>query len=95
MHEKSLDKLIQVEWDTINELKQMLTDSSLSTYDKVRISNSLAFHAVALNKLLQNKGEKPLEDENLGSMLAKLPKKWRLTVLRDFQKWKRKSLLIV
>lgn len=89
-----LDKLIQIEWDMIEELKTLLVKSKF-TRDKVRISNSLAYHVNCLNKLLAQKGESPLEDENLGSLLTKIPKKWQFLVLRDIKRWRRKSLLIV
>ena len=90
--ERPLEKLIQIEWDIINDLKRMLVDPSLSTHDKVRVSNSVAYHVACLNKLLERKGENPLGDEDLGSLLTKVPKKWRSMVLRDFKIWKRKSL---
>jgi len=97
-HEKAevdpLDKLIAIEWDIIHGLLKLLA-TGRSSRDKVRCANALAHHVNCLNKLLIQRGESPLDDENLGAILTKIPKKWRSIVLRDYEQWRRKSLLIV
>jgi len=85
----SLDKLIAVEWDMINELKELLREARY-TRDKIRISNSLAYHVNCLNRLLIQKGETPLNEETLGTLITRLPKKAQRRVLREFRIWKRK-----
>jgi hypothetical protein len=42
-----------------------------------------------LNKLLASRGEKQLEDEDLGTLLAKVPRTFRLTVMRRVHGWRR------
>ncbi len=59
-HEESpLDKLISTEWDIINDLKKILKKPDLSVTDRVKASNSVAYHASVLNKILDQKGEEP------------------------------------
>jgi hypothetical protein len=48
----SLDKLIAIEWETLRDLKRMLSNPELSTGEKTRVANALAYHASVLNKLL-------------------------------------------
>jgi hypothetical protein len=47
-----LDKLIKLVWDIIKDLRKMLKDPRLSTGDKTRVANSIAYHASVLSKLL-------------------------------------------
>jgi len=85
----SLNKLVAIEWDMINELRELLRKARY-TRDKIRISNSLAYHVNCLNKLLIQKGETPLNEETLGTLITRLPKKAQRRVLREFKIWKRK-----
>ena len=48
----SLDKLIAIEWGILRDLRKLLSSPELSTGEKTRVANALAYHASVLNKLL-------------------------------------------
>jgi len=85
-----LDVLIKIEWDIIHDLRRQLVQQDLSISDRIKISNSLVYHVNALNRLLVQKGEKPADEETLGQLIAKLPKKFRDAVVRRIKKWNEK-----
>jgi hypothetical protein len=90
----SLDKLIAMEWDTLRDLRKTLRNPELSTGEKTRVANSLAYHASVLNKLLSQKGEdSPFDDANLGDFIRNVDSKMRRLVRRDFKVWKRRLSL--
>lgn len=84
-HEKAevdpLDKLIAIEWDIIHGLLKLLA-TGRSSKDKVRCANALAHHVNCLNKLLIQRGESPLDDENLAAMILKV---FQYQLLRFFK----------
>jgi hypothetical protein len=88
----NLDKLIAIEWDILRDLKKMLHNPELSTGEKTRVANALAYHASVLNKLLSQKGESSqFSEATLGDFIKDV----RLLKLirRDFKAWtKRLSL---
>ena len=85
-----LDALIRIEWDIIHDLRSQLAQQDLSISDRIKISNSLVYHVNALNRLLVQKGEKPADEETLGQLVAKLPKKFRDAIMRRMKKWNKK-----
>jgi len=90
--ESPLDKLIAIEWDIIHDLERQL-HSDVSHADMVRISNSLAYHANTLNKLLARRGEEPtVDNEPLASVIAKFPRRVRKAVVGLVRKWRRSRL---
>ena len=68
--EVSVDKLITMEWELMTDLRKMLTDPSLSRSEKIRVANAIAYHSIALNKLLAQKGEESkFNEETLGDFI--------------------------
>lgn len=89
----NVDTLIEIEWDTIADLKNMLADPELSKVEKIRAANALAYHATVLNKLLVQKGETPkFDDETLGHFVKRYGNRTCRRVVRDFRTWKRATL---
>ena len=90
--EISVDELIRMEWDMMADLRKMLSDPSLSKSEKIRVANALAYHSIALNKLLSRKGEKEeFDEETLGDYVAHYADgRMRTYVRRDFRFWKRR-----
>jgi len=66
-------------------------DPKLTPEEKRRWAKTLADTIGVLNKLLANQGEKQLEDEDLGSLLAKVPRTLRLAVMKRVHIWKRRN----
>ena len=91
----NLDELIRMEWDLLADLKKMLADPSLSKSEKIRVANALAYHSIALNKLLSQKGEKEqFDEESLGDYITHYADgPMRRAVRRDFRVWKRRLSL--
>ena len=92
----NLDKLIAIEWDILKDLRKMLRNRELSTGEKTRVANALAYHASVLNKLLAQKGEDPRFNElTLGDYVKEIQVQAKIArlVRRDFRFWTRKLSL--
>lgn len=89
----SLDKLINIEWDIIKDLKKMLRNPELSVPEKVHISNSIAYHAACLNKLLTQKGLSPTDDMTLGEFIQNVAPRYARRIRMAYTEWKRKLSL--
>jgi hypothetical protein len=94
MKEVSLDKLIRIEWDILRDLRKMLRNPDLSTGEKTRIANALAYHASVLNKLLSQKGEdQQFNEKTLGDFIKNVEPKIARLVRRDMIFWTRRLSL--
>jgi len=89
--ERTVDEAIQILWKVIEEAKMSLVDERSTSEDKRQWAKVLCDTVGVLNKLLMSKGEKPLEDEDLGALLQKVPRRLRLTILKGVKKWRRTS----
>jgi hypothetical protein len=85
--EISIDELIRLEWDMMADLRKMLADPSLSKSEKIRVANAIAYHSIALNKLLAQKGENSqFNEETLGDFVQHYADgRMRRAVRRDFR----------
>ena len=87
----NLDNLIAIEWDILRDLRKMLNDPELSTGEKTRVANALAYHASVLNKMLSQKGEdSQFNDATLGDFIRDVDARTFRLVRRDFKVWKRR-----
>jgi hypothetical protein len=89
--EQTVEKAVQILWMIIDEAKTYMEDPVMTPEEKRRWAKTLADTIGVLNKLLANQGEKQLEDEDLGTLLAKVPRRLRATVMRRVRVWRRKS----
>ena len=87
--ERTVDEAIQILWRVIEEAKMGLVDERSTSEDKRQWAKVLCDTVGVLNKLLQSKGEKPLEDEDLGVVLQKVPRRFRVTILKGVKKWRK------
>ena len=87
--ERTVDEAIQILWKVIEEAKMGLVDERSTSEDKRQWAKVLCDTVGVLNKLLLSKGEKPLEDEDLGAVLQKVPRRLRLTILKGVKKWRK------
>jgi hypothetical protein len=88
---RTIEEATQILWKIIDEAKAYMQDPMLTTEEKRRWAKTLADTIGVLNKLLANQGEKQLEDEDLGTLLAKIPKTLRRAVMRRIHVWKKKN----
>ena len=91
--EATIDKLIAIEWDLLNDLKKMLNNQTLTPSEKIRLANAVAYHAIVLNKLLAQKGQElQFNEDTLGDFIGKqyADGKMRRLVRREFRDWKRR-----
>ena len=87
----NLDNLIAIEWDILRDLRKMLNDPELSTGEKTRVANALAYHASVLNKMLSQKGEdSQFNDATLGDFIRNVDARTSRLVRREFRVWKRR-----
>ena len=90
----NLDNLIAIEWDILRDLRKMLNDPELSTGEKTRVANALAYHASVLNKMLSQKGEdSQFNDATLGDFIRNVDARTSRLVRREFRVWKRRLSL--
>jgi hypothetical protein len=85
----SNEALIQTEWTTIGELQKMISNQALNVKEKTAVANVLAFHVITLNKLLNQRGEKELDEQNLGEYLRCVQPRVVRHFRRDLRVWKR------
>ena len=88
---RTVEEAIKIVWMVIDEAKMYLEDPKLTPEEKRRWAKTLADTIGVLNKLLASQGEKQLEDEDLGSLLTKVPKALRMAVRERARIWRRKS----
>ena len=88
--QRTVDEAVKILWKVIDEAKMYLEDPMLTPEEKRRWAKTLADTIGVLNKLLANQGETLLEDEDLGSLLTKVPRKFRRTVQRSARMWRRR-----
>lgn len=87
----NIDKLIEIEWEILNDLKKMLVDPQLSVAEKIRAANALAYHASVLNKLLAQKGEdSQFSEATLGDFIKNVQPRIARRVKVDFRRWTRR-----
>jgi hypothetical protein len=87
---RTVEEATQILWKIIDEAKSYMEDPLLTAEEHRRWAKTLADTIGVLNKLLSSQGEKQLEDEDLGTLLAKIPKTLRVTVMRRVHTWKKK-----
>ena len=90
-HKQTVDEAIQILWKVIEEAKMSLVDERSTSEDRRQWAKVLCDTVGVLNKLLLSKGEKPLEDEDLGALLHKVPRRLRLTILKGVKKWRKRN----
>lgn len=89
--QRTVGEAVQILWKVIDEAKMYLEDSKLTPEEKRRWAKTLADTIGVLNKLLANQGEKPLQNEDLGTLLTKVPRTFHLTVKRRVNMWRKRS----
>ena len=90
-NEHTVEEAVRILWKIIDEAKAYMLDPMLTAEEKRRWAKTLADTIGVLNKLLATQGEKQLEDEDLGTLLVKVPRKYRLAVMRRTRIWIRKN----
>ena len=88
---RTVEEATQILWKIIDEAKAYIEDPMLTPEEKRRWTKTLADTIGVLNKLLISQGEKQLEDEDLGTLLSKVPRILRRTVMRRASFWRRKN----
>jgi len=87
---RTVDEAVKIIWKVIDEAKMYLEDPMLTPEEKRRWAKTLADTIGVLNRLLASQGEKTLEDEDLGILLTKVPRRFRRTVERRARVWQRR-----
>jgi hypothetical protein len=88
--QRTVDEAIHILWKVIDEAKMYMEDSKLTPEEKRRWAKTLADTIGVLNKLLANQGEKPLQNEDLGTLLTKVPRTFHSTVKRRVNMWRKR-----
>ena len=88
--EGPLDKLIAIEWDVIYDLQRQL-DSDLSHAERVKLSNSLAYHVNTLNRLLAKKGGEGVDEESLAEVIVGVHRRISRAVVGRIRRWIRRG----
>lgn len=91
---ENVDKLIEIEWEIIEDFRKMLKDPNLTAVERIRAGNALAYHASVLNKLYAQKGEdSKFNDATLGEFIMSVEPRMVYRVRMDFKRWTKKLSL--
>lgn len=80
--ERGINELIIETWTLIDQAKKSLSDPELSENDKIRWAGVLASAIGTLNRLLWKAGAGKVDEEDLASILSKVPEKYAKMVKR-------------
>jgi len=89
---RTADEIVQILWMVIDEAKMYLEDPMFTPEEKRRWAKTLADTIGVLNKFLASQGGKPLENEDLGTLLTKVPRRFHSTVKRRVNMWRKRRL---
>jgi hypothetical protein len=92
--EHTVEEAVGILWMIIREAQRFMADPLLTSEEKRRWAKTLADTIGVLNKLRASQGIEQLEDEDLGSLLTRFPKKMQVDVIRRARLWRSKSLRI-
>ena len=89
---RTVEEQIEILWKVIDEAN-MLLDSEMSTSEEKRHWAKVICDTMGvLTKVQANVRDKSPEDEDLGSLLLKVPRRFKRTIIRRVRKWRRPSL---
>ena len=80
--ERSPGEMVGVLWMVVDEAKSSMYDPLTSSEERRHWAKVLTDAVGVLNKTLANMGEKPLEDEDLASLLARIPRPMQAKIAR-------------
>jgi hypothetical protein len=80
--ERSPGEMVGVLWMVIDEAKSSMYDPLTTSEERRNWAKVLTDTVGVLNKTLANLGEKSLEDEDLGSLLARIPRPMQAKIAR-------------
>jgi hypothetical protein len=89
---RTVEDAVRIVWRIIDEAKAYMQDPMLTPEEKRRWAKTLADTIGVLNRLLASQGEEQLEDEDLGTLLFKVPRTFRRAVMRRARVWRRNNL---
>jgi hypothetical protein len=89
---RTVEDAVRIVWRIIDEAKAYMENPMLTPEEKRRWAKTLADSIGVLNKLLASQGEEQMEDEDLGTLLCKVPLIFRRTVMRRTRFWRRRHL---
>jgi len=81
--------MIQLLWMAIDEAKTYINDEMTTPQEKRLWNKNLCDTIGVLNKLMATGRESTIEEENLGSLLLKVPRRIQRTIIRRVRKWRR------
>jgi len=89
---KSIESLIEIEWEIITKLYEKLSNPDLTTIEYIKAASALASHISNLNNLLnENRESNESDEQNLGEyVISVTPRTYRRW---DFKVWKRRLSL--
>jgi len=85
---RGIKELIDETWALINRAKGSLSDPKLGEGEKIRWAGALANAIGTLNRLLLKDGAGGVNEEDLASILSKIPKKYVKIVNKKVKIWR-------
>jgi hypothetical protein len=86
---RGVEEATRILWRIIDEAKEYMEDPKLTSEEKRRWAKTLADTIGVLNKLLASQGENQFEEEDLGTLLSRVPRPLRARVMRRARAWRR------
>jgi hypothetical protein len=89
--EHTVEGAVGILWMVIDEAKSYMDDPLMTSEERRHWAKILTDTVGVLNKLLANMGEKQFEDEDLASLLTKIPRPLQKKIARRALMWRRMS----
>ncbi len=88
---RTVEEQIEILWKVIDEANMLLDSETSTSEEKRHWAKVICDTMGVLNKVQANVREKSPEDEDLGSLLLKVPRRFKRTIIRRVRKWRRPS----
>ena len=92
--ERTVEEQIQILWKVIDEANMHLENEMATSEEKRHWAKVICDTMGVLTKTQASRGEKTPEDEDLGSLLIKVPRRLQRTIVRRIRKWRRRNLSV-
>jgi len=89
---RTVEEMIQLLWMAVDEANTQMRDEMTTPEEKRLWAKNMCDTIGVLNKLMASRRQTKMEDDDLGSLLLKVPRRFKRDIVRRVRKWRRPSL---
>jgi hypothetical protein len=89
---RTKEEMIHLLWLAIDEAHERINDEMTTSEEKRLWTKNMCDTMGVLNKIMATGRQSTMEEEDLGSLLLKVPRRIQRTIVRRVRKWRRPSL---